>query len=108
MNSALKGKLNVYVDDIITIAADLGDNLERITKVPVTVMHAVADNATKVDKGTKRSDMLAEDKMQAEGAAEEVKICLGWILDTRILQIKLPLHKATAWKSQIEQVINRK
>ena len=82
MNFTLKGNLDVYVDDIITIAADLGDNLERITKAPVTVMHAVADNATRTNEGIKRSDILAEDKIQAEGAAEEVKICLGLILDT--------------------------
>ena len=45
-------------------------------------MHAVADNATRTNEGIKRSDILAEDKIQAEGAAEEVKICLGLILDT--------------------------
>ena len=39
-----KGKADVYVDDIITIAVDIQDNLERITKAPVTIMHAVADN----------------------------------------------------------------
>ncbi len=32
---APKGKADVYVDDIITIAADIKDNLERITKAPV-------------------------------------------------------------------------
>lgn len=40
-----KGKADVYVDEIITIAADIKDNLKRIVNAPVTVMHAVADKA---------------------------------------------------------------
>ena len=59
-------------------------------------MHAVADNAVSMDNNIIRSDILPHDKMEAEGAAEEVKKCLGWILNTRSLQVKLPLHKAIA------------
>ena len=33
-----------YVDDIITVAVNRDDNLQRIAKVPITVMHAVADS----------------------------------------------------------------
>ena len=96
------------VDDIINIALDLEDNLERIIKVPVTVMNAVADKAILMDPGIKCSDILADDKMQAEGTAEEEKIYLCWILNTRSLQVKLPSHKDIAWSSQIDQVLNNK
>ena len=105
---APKGKADVYVDDIITIAADLKDNLERITKAPVTVMHAIADNARIRSKDIKRSDMVAMDKMAAEGAPEEEKVCLGWVMNTRSLQVKLPRHKAIAWSAQIEEVLESK
>ena len=48
-----------------------------------------------------RDDMVEEDKTKVEGAAEERKICLGWILDTRRLEVQLPDHKNIGWKSQI-------
>ncbi len=71
-------------------------------------MHAVADKAKIEEGGIKRSDMLAIDKMIAEGAAEEEKICLRWIMNTRALQVKLPHHKAVGWASQIDLVLQSK
>ena len=38
----------------------------------------------------------------------EVKITLGWELDSRRLLIKLPEHKHKAWSSQVESFISRK
>ena len=90
---------------MITVAADVADNLERITKTPVTIMYAVADNASTSDLKTKRKNIVAEDKMIAEGAAEEQKICLGWLLDTRRLRVRLPMHKVKAWKYQIDTIL---
>ena len=90
------GKADVYVDDIITIAVDKGENLGRITRAPITVMHAVADRTSYKNTSIKRKDIVADDKMAAEGAAEEQKICLGWLLNTRELLVKLPTHKAIA------------
>ncbi len=104
---APKGKTDVYVDDIITTAADIKDNLERITKASVTIMHAVADNA-KTDGHIKRNDIVTLDKMLAEEAPVEDKFCLGWILNTRSSQVKLPSHKAVAWTSQIDSILNGK
>ncbi len=40
----------------------------------------------------KRKDIVSDDKMEAEGYAEEEKICLGWLLNTRSLLVKLPSH----------------
>ncbi len=39
------GKTDVFVDDFITIGPDMDDTLERITKAPSTVIHAIADNS---------------------------------------------------------------
>ena len=61
-----RGKLDVYVDDVITIAADIKDNLVRITRASMTIMYAVADNAQTTELKTKRKDVVAEDKMRAE------------------------------------------
>ena len=70
------GKSDVYVDDIITIAVDINDNLDRIRKAPITVMHAVADNSYFKSSNIKRSDIVSDDKMKAEGAAEEKRFAL--------------------------------
>ena len=102
-----RGKSDVYVDDVITIAADIKDNLERITRAPVTIMYAVADNAPVTNLVTKRKEIVAEDKMIAEGAAEELKICLGWLIDTRRLRVQLPIHKVIAWKQQINTILSK-
>ena len=55
-----KGKFDVYVDDIITIATDIKESPERITKSSVIVMHAVADNAIMMGTSIKCSDILQQ------------------------------------------------
>ena len=69
-------------------------------------MHAVADGSTMNGTNIKRKGLVAEDKMEAEGAAEEEEICLGWLLNTRELLVRLPTHKAIAWTSQIDNTLN--
>ena len=53
------------------------------------------------------NNIIATDKMIAEGAAEEKKICLGWLLDTRRLLVSLPDHKTIAWTAQIDTILNQ-
>ena len=53
-------------------------------------MHAVAHNASS-DTFLPKQKLIADDKNEAEGAPEEVKITLGWDFDTRLLIIRLPL-----------------
>ena len=101
------GKADVYVDDIITVAVNRNDNLHRIVRAPITVIHAVVDNANIKSNWVRRKDMITDDKMETEGAAEEEKICLGWILNTRSLLVRLPVHKSIAWKSQIQSLLSK-
>ncbi len=44
-----------------------------ITKAPITIIHAIADNSLRSDN-IPRDDIIAGDKMKA---AEEQMICLG-------------------------------
>ena len=39
---------------------------------------------------------------------QELKICLGWLLDTRHLKVSLPSHKFQAWLKQVQETINQK
>ena len=64
------GKSDVYVDDFITMGPDIENCLDRITKAPIAVIHAVADNSH-VSNSIPRDDIVPIDKMIVEGAAEE-------------------------------------
>ena len=101
------GKADVFVDDIMSITVDKDDNLKRLMTAPCTVIHAVAHKATGKTHLT-RQDLISDEKNEAEGAPEEIKICLGWQLDTRRLLISLPDHKYKAWNSQINDIIKAK
>ena len=101
------GKSDVFIDDLISVAVDLNNNLKRLSAAPCTVIHAVAHEAES-GSHVKRDNMIADDKNDAEGAPEESKICLGWLLDTRKLLVSLPFHKATAWSNQIENMMLQK
>ena len=85
---------------------DKDDHLKHMTRALITVMHAIADKSTFQDQNISRKDIVANDKMEAEGAAEEKKICLGWLLKSRELSVTLPSHKAIAWSSQIDNSLS--
>ena len=74
-------KADCFVDDIISVAVDIGDNLKCLIAAPCTVIHAISHQANGSTKVT-RQDMISDDKNEAEGAPEEVKICLGWELNS--------------------------
>lgn len=84
------------------MGVDIEDNSERITKAPITVLDAVADDAT-LDCDILRDDLLADDKTQIKGIPKEIKICLGWTLNTRTLSVNLPDHKKISWLDQIDE-----
>ena len=100
-------KADVFVDDIITVGVDIDDTLEKVTKAPITVMEAIADDAI-FECDIVRDDLLSDDKTRIEGAPEEIKICLGWTLNTRSLLVSLPDHKKTGWSQQIEVLLTHK
>ena len=101
------GKADCFIDDIITVAVDLGNNAERIAAAPCTVLHSVAHKCIG-NIHVKRDNIISDDKNEAKGAPEETKICLGWLLDTRRLLVSLPYHKFKAWTSQIDNILDKK
>ena len=97
----------MFMDDLITIRLDIGNNVEKIMAAPCTVMHTLA-HATESETHLPRQDFTAADKNEAEGAPEEVKIVLGWELNTREMLIKLPEHKYKAWPTKLSSFLTRK
>ena len=100
------GKADVFIDDVISCCVDINNNLDRLYKAPCTVIDAVAREGK--SSGVQRDPMIEKSKLIAEGAAEETKIILGWLIDTRRLKISLPKHKFIAWTNQIESILNSK
>ena len=100
-------KADCFVDDILSMTIDEGDNLLRLATAPCTVIHAMA-HRTRGKTYLRRQDLISAEKNEAEGAPEEIKLCLGWEFNTRSLTIALPLHKYEAWDSQIESILKAK
>ena len=97
---------DVFIDDVITVGVHQNDNIHRLIAGPCTIMHALAHQAS-TTTFLPRQDLIAEDKNDAEGAPEEIKVVLGWTIDTRRLIIKLPPHKFQAWSTQLTSFITR-
>jgi hypothetical protein len=49
--------------------------------------------------------LISSKKLQAEGKLSEIKIILGWEINTRSLLISLPEYKAYSWLRDIESII---
>ena len=68
-------KADVFIDDIITVGVDVGDNLLRLISAPCTAMHAFC-HSIEGEVHVPRQEFIAEDKNEAEGAPAEEKIVL--------------------------------
>ena len=100
-------KSDIFIDDLISIGVDIHDSLQRLIAAPCSVMHAIAHNSSSTTFLV-RDNFIADDKNDAEGAPEEAKIVLGWMINSRTLTVSLPPHKFIAWSSQIEEAMNQK
>jgi len=88
----------------------LSDNIpfaktrELSVKLPVNDLGKVdaLDNTNDIP----RVDIISSKKLQAEGTFEEVKIVLGWIVNTRSLLISLPSDKHERWSKDINKMIS--
>jgi hypothetical protein len=80
------------IDDTIAITPDFPGNTEcMIAAVPL----ATWTLARPLDPNNEipRNKIISLKKFQAEARLEETKMVLGWVLNTRSLQISLPLDK---------------
>lgn len=101
-----QGKCDVYIDNII--GAFLNQGWEKILRsasaIPLDI-HLVGW-PVHANKPLECSDLVAMKKLLAEGRLEEVKILLGWLVNTCLLTIVLPDHKYIAWRRNIQHMID--
>jgi hypothetical protein len=53
----------------------------------------------------KRRNILSLPKLIAEGSPDEWQVVLGWLIDTHLLLIRLPVDKYEAWLQEVLQCI---
>ena len=79
----------------------------RPDKVLCTVIQAVF-HTTENNTVVPRKTPTEKDKCRAEGSLSEIRMCLGWLLDTRKLLIKLISRKCKAWINDLENIIKKR
>ena len=107
VNIPRHGHFDSYVDDIIGICVDVGDNAIRTINGILLAINLLARPLPANKKSSiAQSYMLSQKKWIAEGRQEETKTILGWRVDTRILTVSLPEEKYIAYSNQIKSRIN--
>ena len=96
-----------FVDDIITITLDIEELTTRAKGAVPLALHTIF-RPTSADEPVTRHDVLSLRKMLGEGCLSELKVILGWLVDTRNFLIKLPEDKARTWIKDIDDLIKKK
>jgi len=101
------GLADIYIDDSIGVAPDIASNPTRVNRAITLAINSLARPLNKNDP-IPRHPMISQKKLLAEGRMDECKIILGWQINTRSLQISLPLDKHLKWIYQINSIISNK
>jgi hypothetical protein len=99
------GKSDIYLDDNIGIAPDLRANVRRLSIIMFLVICPLG-RPLHASEPIIQKRLLSLAKFAADGRPEEIKIVLGWCLNTRQLLVSLPECKQVIWKDQIQNVLN--
>ena len=100
---------DVYIDDKVSIGVDL-PGTKNVTKVERGALLAIETTARPLmdSEPIPRHMMPAQNKFEAESAAEELKVVLGWHFNFRGLRINLPDNKFIAWSNDIKVMLETK
>jgi hypothetical protein len=97
------GKVDIYIEDNITITPDIGEDVTRVIKAILLAIHSIARPVDSRDI-LPRVDIISAKKLKAEGTFEEIKTVLGWVINTRSLSISLPPEKHQKWSADIQKL----
>jgi hypothetical protein len=101
------GYVDIFIDDNIGVVLDIDDNAKRLQRAIPLAIHTIARPLDPEDV-IPRKDIISLKKYSAEGRLEETKKVLGWILNSRTLQISLPPDKYTEWSRDIRLLLTNK
>ena len=98
---------DVYIDDIIAICLAIKKYIERTRQATPLAIHSIF-RPTDINDKVPRNNVLCMRKLSGEGALEERKTILGWLIDTRLFKIFLHPHKLLLWSKSIDNLISKK
>ena len=95
-----------FIDDLFQACLDDLDNGERIKHAVPLVLHTFFRPSSNRDAGP-RDPIINMTKHAAEGKLEEVKVILGWKIDTHLFRVFLTKEKAADWLMDIKMIIGQ-
>jgi hypothetical protein len=99
------GKADMFVDDGNAITLDVDNNTLR-AQVGVFKSTEVSERLYN-NEVIPRDPHLQGPKNDDMGRPKEIKLVLGWIVNTRALLMSQPQEKCAAWSADIAQAINK-
>jgi hypothetical protein len=102
--TTVTARTDSFIDDLIRIFLDTPLNRAREPHAVPLAIHVTSRPHTGNSEPVKGRGLLSAPKLEAEGTPEEAQLVLGWLLNTRILQIILPFDKYEAWSSDIRTI----
>ncbi|GFH61799.1 hypothetical protein CTEN210_18275 [Chaetoceros tenuissimus] len=97
---------DVFVDDLINVTLDQM-NLEGKAREAAAIALELLFRPNSDNEEVKRNTILSLKKLLAEGGQEEIRVILGWLINSREWNIKIPHEKATRWMSDIDELIEK-
>ena len=103
-----RGIEDVYIDDTVGLCVDIQstNNATRLENAVLLAIH-VAARPVHESEPIPRDEMAALAKLIAEAGLEETKMILGLFFNFRKLTVALPDNKYVAWRTEIEQMIEK-
>ena len=95
------------MDDLINITLDQMNLEGKAREAPAIALELIF-RPNSADEEVKRNEILKLEKLLAEGGQEEIKIILGWLINSREWNIKIPSKKATRWMTDIDELMKKR
>jgi hypothetical protein len=102
-----RGYADVYIGNTTALTVNLTgtQNAERL-EAAISLAIEITARPNDANEPIPHKNMVAEDKLKAEGGLSETKVILGWLFNFRTLTVFLPDHKHIVWSQEIKQMID--
>ena len=95
-----------YIDDCLSLSIDEDDLVQKSQEALPLIIHSIF-RPKDPEEPIERDDNISEKKLKAEGQPSEIRIMLGWQIDSRRMRISLPSTKAIAWANDIDNILTK-
>jgi hypothetical protein len=97
-------KLNIFIDDRITVTPDIGSNRHRAVQAMLLAIHALCCPLDP-NEPIPWDDCLLFGKLDEGEGLSECPTILGWVVNTRLLTIVLPGKKFNRWNQDLSMIL---